>query len=328
MKLRLLHYLQAAVAVGTAVVGISSSAQSSTYPDRPVKIVVPYAPGGPVDLLARSVAEKLTAGLQKPFVVENKPGGNTIVAASYVAKSPADGYTLYVASSASLAVNPVVYKKLSYDPDKDFAPVSMLARAPLVLVVSQSNPAHNLKDLVGFIRSKDGNFAYASNGNGNPLHLACALFGNTANLKMLHVPYNGTAPALTSVLSGDTQMACDIVLNSLPQIKAGKLRPIGILGPRRSEVIPEVPTLAEQGMPGVDATVWFALVAPKGTPKAVVDKLNKTIVSSLQAQDIKSRFSAMGMELASSTPEEVARTTATERQKWAAVVKQNSISID
>jgi len=315
-----------AVAGVLALVSPLSSAQD--YPSRPVRIVVPYAAGGPVDQLARSLADRLSKSSGQPFIVENKPGGNTIVAASIVAKAPADGYTLFVASSASLAVNPLVYRKLAYDPDRDFAPVSMLASAPLVMVVGASTPATNLKELIPYIRSRDGSFAYASNGNGNPLHLACALFGSMADVDMLHVPYNGTAPALASVLAGDTRMTCDIVLSSMPQIKAGKLRAIGIVGPRRVAALPDVPTLAEEGLLGVDASVWFALVAPKATPAAVVAKLSKEVGKAIDDPATKAHFSAMAMELASSSPQDVVDLTTRERSKWAAVVRKYAIKVD
>lgn len=316
--------------IGTASVLALASPLSSaqSYPSRPVRIVVPYTAGGPVDQLARGLAERLGKTAGQPFIVENKPGGNTIVAASMVAKAPADGYTLFMASSASLAVNPLVYRKLAYDPDRDFAPVSLVATAPLVMVVGNSTPATRLKELIPYIRSREGGFAYASNGNGNPLHLACALFGSMANVDMLHVPYNGTAPALASVLAGDTQMTCDIVLSSMPQVKAGKLRPIGIVGPRRVAALPNVPTLAEEGLPGVDAAVWFALVAPASTPTEVVTMLNKEVVKAIEDPAMKARFSAMAMELGSSSPQDVVDLTNRERSKWAAVVRKYGIKVD
>jgi tripartite-type tricarboxylate transporter receptor subunit TctC len=245
-----------------------------------------------------------------------------------VSKAPADGYTLFMASSASLAVNPLVYSKLAYDPDRDFAPVSLIASAPLVMVVGNATPATRLKDLIPYIRSREGSFAYASNGNGNPLHLACALFGSMANVDMLHVPYNGTAPALASVLAGDTQMTCDIVLSSMPQIRAGKLRPIGIVGPRRVAALPDVPTLAEEGLLGVDAAVWFALVAPADTPAEVVARLNKEVLKAIDDAAMKARFSAMAMELGSSSPQEVVDLTNRERSKWAAVVRKHGIKVE
>jgi tripartite-type tricarboxylate transporter receptor subunit TctC len=320
--------------IGTASVLVIASTLASTiasaqsYPSRPVKVVVPYTAGGPVDQLARSLAERLGRSAGQPFIVENRPGGNTIVAASIVAKAPADGYTLFMASSASLAVNPLVYKKLAYDPDRDFAPVSLVASAPLVMVVGNATPATRLKELIPYIRSRAGSFAYASNGNGNPLHLACALFGSMANVDMLHVPYNGTAPALASVLGGDTQMTCDIVLNSMPHIKAGKLHAIGIVGPRRVAALPDVPTLAEEGLLGVDAAVWFALVAPANTPPEVIAKLNKEVVRAIDDSATKARFSAMAMELGSSSPQDVADLTNREHSKWADVVRKYDIKVD
>ncbi len=322
--------LKAFAAIGVAGILALAAPLSSAqdYPSRPVKIVVPYTAGGPVDQLARSLAQRLGKSSGQPFIVENKPGGNTIVAASMVAKAPPDGYTLFMASSASLAVNPLVYRKLSYDPDRDFAPVSMVASAPLVMVVGSATPAASLKELIPYIRSREGSFAYASNGNGNPLHLACALFGSMANVDMLHVPYNGTAPALASVLAGDTGMTCDIVLSSMPQIKAGKLRAIGIVGPRRVAALPDVPTLAEEGLFGVDASVWFALVAPASTPGAVVAKLNKEVGKAIEDPAMKASFSAMAMELVSSSPQDVVDLTLRERSKWTAVVRKYDIKVD
>lgn len=316
------------IGVASVLALASSLSCAESYPSRPVKIVVPYTAGGPVDQLARGLAERLGKSSGQPFIVENKPGGNTIVAASMVAKAPADGYTLFMASSASLAVNPLVYRKLAYDPDRDFAAVSLVASAPLVMVVGNSTPATRLKDLIPYIRSREGSFAYASNGNGNPLHLACALFGSMANVDMLHVPYNGTAPALASVLAGDTQMTCDIVLSSMPQIKAGKLRAIGIVGPRRVAALPDVPTLAEEGLLGVDAAVWFALVAPAATPPEVVTKLNKEVVKAIDDPAMKARFNTMAMELGSSSPQGVVDLTNRERSKWAAVVRKYDIKVE
>jgi len=313
--------LAAAALVGAAL-------PAAAFPERPLKIVVPYAAGGPVDQLGRSIAEALGRSLGQAVVVENKPGANTIVAASQVAKSPADGHTLFMASSASLAVNPLVYRKMTYNPDEDFAAISMVAQAPLVMVVSQTVPASNLKELVSLIRKSDGRFAYASNGNGNPLHLACALFSIMANVEMVHVPYNGTAPALASVLANDTQMTCDIVLNSMPQIKAGKLKPIAIIGPRRVAELPNVPTLAEEGLLGVDAAVWFALVAPKRTPAPVLATLNSHLQKVLAAPEMKARFAPMAMEVQGSPAEEVVRRTMTERAKWAKVVEKHRIALD
>ncbi|WP_114970986.1 Bug family tripartite tricarboxylate transporter substrate binding protein [Rhodoferax ferrireducens] len=316
----------AAAAVATTF--LAQIALAETFPSKPLKIVVPYAAGGPVDQLARTLAEGLSRSLGQAVIVENKPGGNTMVAASQVAKAQPDGYTLFMASSASLAVNPVVYKKMAYDPDRDFTPVSMVARAPLVMVVNAGVPAKNLKELTAYIKSMNGRFAFASNGNGNPLHLACALFSSMANLDMLHVPYNGTAPALASVLAGDTQMTCDIVQNSIPQIKSHKLRAIAIIGPRRVAVLPDVPTLGEEGLLGVDASVWFAVVVPKNTPLPRVDLLNQHIAKVLATTELRERFGALAMEVQSSSGKDVTNLITKERSKWMDVVTKYKISID
>jgi tripartite-type tricarboxylate transporter receptor subunit TctC len=305
----------------------TTQAGEQPYPDHPVKLVVPYTVGGPVDQLARLVAERLTTSMGQSFIVENKPGGNTIVAASMVARAKPDGYTLFVASSASLAVNPLVYERLPYDPAKDFTPVSMIGRAPLVMVVNAKVPANNVPELIEYIRSRNGAFAFASNGNGNPLHLACELFRTVAGVDMVHVPYNGTAPALASVIAGDTQMTCDILQNSLPQIKAGKVRAIGVPAEHRAAVLPSVPTMAEQGMAGADASVWFAVVAPAGTPAPIVDALGEHIKRAMADTALRARFAEMGIELGGSTPAELTAEAAKESAKWAPVIKRYGIKV-
>lgn len=317
-----------AVLLASSLSSNAIAASPAPYPSRPVRIVVPYAPGGPTDQLSRALSERLSSALKQPFIVENKPGGNTIIAAKLVAQAPADGHTIFLASSASLSLNPLVYENLPYDPARDFTPISLVARAPLALVVSSTLPAKDAKELVSYIKQRNGNFAFASNGNGNPLHLACELLNSTEKLNMVHVPYSGTAPALTSLLAGDTQLSCDIVLNSLPQIKAGKLKALGIIGPKRTPVLPTVPTLAEQGLPNYDASVWFALVAPRGTPQEVVARLNGEIRKALSDPALRAKFEEQATELASSTPAELAELTARERAKWAPIVRQHSIKVN
>jgi len=222
----------------------------------------------------------------------------------------------------------LVYEKLPYDPVRDFTPISLLARAPLALVVSSKLPVNSAKELIAYIKQRNGQFAFASNGNGNPLHLACELLKSIETLDMVHVPYSGTAPALTSLLSGDTQLSCDVVLNSLPQIKAGALKALGIIGPKRTSVLPDVPTLAEQGLPDYDASVWFALVAPRGTPQTVVERLNAEIRKALADLPLRARFDALATELVSSTPGELAELIVRERAKWAPIVRRYSIKIE
>lgn len=325
MKSVLSHLLAVLLAI---VRGAAFAAPQEPFPSRPVRIVVPYAPGGPTDQLSRALAERLAGALGQTFVVENKPGGNTIIAAKVVAQAPGDGYTLFLASGASLSVNPLVYEKLPYDPVRDFTPISLLARAPLALVVSSKLPVNSAKELIAYIKQRNGQFAFASNGNGNPLHLACELLKSIETLDMVHVPYSGTAPALTSLLSGDTQLSCDVVLNSLPQIKAGALKALGIIGPKRTSVLPDVPTLAEQGLPDYDASVWFALVAPRGTPQTVVERLNAEIRKALADLPLRARFDALATELVSSTPGELAELIVRERAKWAPIVRRYSIKIE
>ena len=290
------------------VMGLTAiTSMAQTFPSKPLKLVVPYAAGGSTDQLARAIAEPLGRALGQPVVVENKPGGNTIIGADAVAKSAPDGYTLFMGSSASLAVNPLLYSKLPYDPVADFAGVSMLAASPLVMVVPASLPVTNVKEFVELAKRKPDAINFASVGNGNPLHLAGELFKVATGIEMTHVPYNGSAPALTALMGNQVQVMFDVVLTSNPHIQSGKLRALALTGTNRLALLPNVPTIAGSGYPGYEAGIWFAMVVPKATPAAIVARLNAEVTKILAQPDMKARFDGLALELIPGPSEEVAK---------------------
>jgi tripartite-type tricarboxylate transporter receptor subunit TctC len=307
---------------------VQAQALGSPYPNKPVKLVVPYAAGGSTDQLARAVADHLGRALGQSVVVENKPGGNTIVAAEYVAKSPADGYTLFMGSSASLAVNPLLYNQLPYDPKTDFVGISMLAASPLILVVPQDLPVKSVSEFIAYAKAKPGSMNFASVGNGNPLHLAGELFKVSAGIDMVHVPYNGSSPALTALIGNQVQAMFDVVLTSNPHIKSGKLRPLGVTGNKRIPLLPEVPTVSEAGLPGYETGIWFAMVTPKATSTAIVQRLNVEVTKILRLPEMRARFDALALELIPTSPEDVAAYAAKEQGRWAKLIKEKGIRLD
>lgn len=312
-----------------AVWGLAwAQAPVAPYPARPVKLVVPYAAGGSTDQLARAVADQLGRALGQSVVVENKPGGNTIVGADHVAKAPADGYTLFMGSSASLAVNPLLYSQLPYDPKADFAGISMLAASPLILVVPQALPVKSVTEFIAYGKAKPNSLNYASVGNGNPLHLAGELFKVSAGIDMVHVPYNGSTPALTALMGNQVQAMFDVVLTSNPHIQSGKLRALGVTGAKRIALLPDVPTVSEAGLPGYEAGIWFAMVAPKATPPGIVQRLNQEVTKILKLPEMRARFDALALELIPSTPEDVAAYAAREQGRWARLIKEKGIRLD
>ena len=311
------------------VMGLTAiTSMAQTFPSKPLKLVVPYAAGGSTDQLARAIAEPLGRALGQPVVVENKPGGNTIIGADAVAKSAPDGYTLFMGSSASLAVNPLLYSKLPYDPVADFAGVSMLAASPLVMVVPASLPVTNVKEFVELAKRKPDAINFASVGNGNPLHLAGELFKVATGIEMTHVPYNGSAPALTALMGNQVQVMFDVVLTSNPHIQSGKLRALALTGTNRLALLPNVPTIAGSGYPGYEAGIWFAMVTPKATPPAIVARLNAEVTKILAQPDMKARFDGLALELIPGPSEEVAKYAQREQARWARLIRDKGIRLE
>jgi tripartite-type tricarboxylate transporter receptor subunit TctC len=298
------------------------------YPDRPVRIIVPFPAGGPADALARIVGEKLTQSLGKPFIVENKAGAGGNIGMEQGARAMADGYTLTLAPVGNLTVAPALYPKLPYDPAKDFAPITVLASVPNVLIVHPSVPAKTLADLVALAKAKPGSLNYASAGNGSIPHLAGELFKRMAGIDIVHVPFNGVAPATNAVLAGDVQMFFAQSSAALPYLRAGKVVALGVATSKRIAAAPDLPTIAEQGFPEFEATSWYSLVAPAGTSAAVIDRLHAEIVRALREPDVRERISGLGAEPVGNSPAEFAAMQRAEAVRWTRLAKEANIHAD
>nr|WP_245845087.1 tripartite tricarboxylate transporter substrate binding protein [Noviherbaspirillum humi] len=318
-------FIRAAGATLLAALSLGASAQS--YPAKPVRIVVTYPPGGGADVMARLIAEKLTASLGQTFVVENKPGASGQIGAQSVLQAPADGYTLMVDAS-SYAVNPALFPKLPYNPRKAFAPISLLALFPNVLVVHPSFPANSVKELVAMAKAKPGEINYASSGNGSAQHLAAELFKQQAGIDMQHVPYKGGGPAMTDVMAGQVPVFFANMASSMGHIKGGKLKPLAATGAKRAQAMPNLPTVSESGVPGYEVYEWNVLFAPAGTPVEIVNKLSAELTKVLNAKDVRDRIAALGGEVAAKTPQETAAFLDQQMVKWEKVVKAGNIKVD
>jgi tripartite-type tricarboxylate transporter receptor subunit TctC len=302
----------------------SGTADAADYPDRPVTFIVPFAPAGGTDTLARLLAAQLQQRLGKPFVVENRPGAGTIIATNFVAKSTADGYTIMMAVS-SLAIDATLYKSLPYDPAKDLALVALIARVPFVLVVNPSLPVNNVEDLIKL--AKERPLSYGSGGIGAFHHLAAALFSNMAGIKMTHVPYHGTAPALTDLMGGYIQLMFSDLGPALPLIKAGKLRALAVTTAERFAALPDVPPLADAGVPGFDAAAWQGVVAPAQTPQPILAKLNSELNAIVAMPDISLRMADIGMNpVGTGSIEDLQKFVQSEIVRWGKVVEEAGIA--
>lgn len=306
----------------------ASVALAQGYPNKPVRMVVPFPPGGTTDILARAVGQKLSEAWGSQVIIDNRPGAGGNIGTDIVAKAAPDGYTLLMATVGTHAINGSLYAKLPFDPVKDFAPVTLVASVPNVLVVHPSLPATSVKELIALAKSKPGELTFASSGNGTSIHLAGELFKTMTGTKMLHIPYKGSAPAITDLLGGQTNMMFDNLPSAMPHIKSGKLRALAVTSAHRSAALPDVPTIAESGIPGYEASSWFGVVAPAGTPKEIVAKINADIVRGLSAPDLKDRLSGQGAEPVGNTPEQFAAYIKTETAKWAKVVKESGAKVD
>jgi len=299
-------------------------AVAQPYPSRPVKIVVPATPGGAIDLIARTLADKLTGSLGQPVVVENKPGAANNLGTDFVAKSPPDGYTLVIVAS-SHATNKWLYKDLPYDPVKDFAPVVYTHVVPLLLAVHPSVPAKNVQELTAWVRANPDKAIYASSGPGSSLHMAAELYMSMTGTKMQHVPYKGSSAAHPDLLAGRTAMIFDTITAIRGHVKAGTLRGLAVTTAKRASSMPELPTIAESGLPGYDAATWGGILAPAGTPKPVVAKLNGASNTALTQEDVRAKLGGAGIEIQGGTPEEFGAVIKTEIEKWGRIVKQAGI---
>ncbi len=300
----------------------------SAYPTRPISLIVPFPAGGSTDLVARVVAEKMSGLLGQQIVVDNRGGAGGNVGSAAAAKSEPDGYTLLMGTVATHAINSALYKKMPYDPVKDFAPVSLLVVVPNVLVVNPDFPAKNVQELIALAKEKPGELSYASSGNGTPLHLSGELFKSMAGVDIVHVPYKGAGPALVDVMGGHVPIMFDNLPSSTDHIKAGKLRGLAVTTAERSPSMPDLPTIAESGLPGYETYTWNALFVPAGTPPDVIAKLNEAAVAAVSDPEVKAKLETMGASIVGSTPEQLAKHVQAELDKWGPVVKASGAQID
>jgi len=313
--------------VALAAIG-PSQALAQAYPTRPVRLVVPFPPGGSTDIVARIVAQRLGERIGQPLVVENRGGAGGTIGTEAVAKAAPDGYVLGFASTSTHAVAPAVYAKLGYDPVKDFAPISLVAVTPYLLVVNPKVEVKSLKEFVAYVKPRPGKFNYASAGTGSTTHLAMEMLKSAAGLFILHIPYNGNGPAGTAVIAGDVEFLFGSLPAVLPHAKSGRVRALAVGTPKRSPALPDVPTVAESGFPGFDASLWLAIMAPAGTPAAVVNRLNKEIVAVVRSPDAADALNKAGAEPTTSTPAELANMVKDGVRKYAAAVKRAGVKLE
>jgi tripartite-type tricarboxylate transporter receptor subunit TctC len=307
---------------------LHAQTDAQRYPTRPVRWIVPFAPSGPTDIMSRAVAEKLSQRLGQSFVVDNRAGAGGNIGAEVVSKAAPDGYTLMIGHVGTHAINSALYTKLAFDPVRDFTPITLIATLPLALVVHAAVPAKDVKDLIAYAKSRPGQLNFASAGNGGPTHLTGELFKSSAGIQIVHVPYKGNAAALTDLVAGRVQMMFSNMLTSMPHVRAGKLRAIGISSPKRSPQAPDLPTIAESGVPGFSAVPWYGVLGPAALPQPIVSKLNSEIDRGLALPDMHERFVAQGIDLQASTPERFAALIRTELVKWRKVVREAGAKVD
>jgi len=313
-------------AMGALVLAASDAAAADNYPAKPIKIVVPYTPGGGADILTRTLAAALTPKLGQQVIVENRPGGNTIIGSEYVANAQPDGYTLLLVP-ASFAINPSFYK-IPYDTVKGFAPVGLVALVPLMRVANPNVQINSVKDLIDLAKAKPGKLTFASYGSGSPAHLAGELFKSMVGVDMLHIPYKGSAPALADVVAGHVAIMFSSMSPAVPLVKSGRLKGIAVTTTKRVPAMKDLPTIAEAGVTGYEVQAWNGIVAPAGTPKEIVAKLNRAIVEIVATKEFSDRISAQGFEPESSSPEEFAELIQRDILKWAKVIKDSGAKPD
>lgn len=299
----------------------ASACWAQSYPGKPVRFISPYAPGGGTDIMARTLAQKLTESLGRQFVVENRPGGGGITGTETAAKAPPDGYTILLGSKGPLTVNPALYAKLPYDTLRDLAPISLISIVPAVLAVHPSLPVKSVKELIALARARPGELTFSSSGNGGSGHLSGELFAAMAGAKMVHVPYRGTGPATTAVLSGEVTLSFGNMVALQPHVQAGRLRALAVTSAKRLSAAPQLPTVAEAGLRGYEYVTWYGVLAPAGTPKDIIAKLNAELVKIARQPDMRERLTGEGGEVVGSTPEEFSSYIKSELASSAKLVK-------
>src|ERR1700722_722446 len=315
------------IALGALLVAGSSQSRAE-YPDRVIQIVVPYTPGGTVDLLARALAPRLTAAWGQPVVIINRPGAGGSVGAEFVAKSAPDGYTLFISTNSPLTTNLALYPSLSYDPLRDFEPIILAGENPLVLAANPKLPVANIKDLIALVKSEPGKLNAGTSGNGSTGHLSLATFNKEAGVSIAHVPYRGGVPSLMAAISGEVQLVFSDIVPAMPQIRDSRLKALGQTGLRRARVAPDIPTLDQSGLPGFDIAAWIGAVAPKGTPADIVQKLNGEIGRALKDPEFAAKIAAIGIDPIGSTPEEFSAFLRKEIPRWKQIVQDADVKVE
>ena len=324
------RFINVVLAIAATCLASLAAAQvpSGAYPTHPVKLVVPFPPGGPLDVTGRAIAQKLTEAWGQSVVVDNRPGAGGNIGADLVAKSPPDGYTILMGALSTHAVNPSLYAKMPYDAVRDFAPITLVAITPNVLVVNPSLPVRSVQELIAYAKANPNKLSFGSGSNGSAGHLAGELFKADTGTDIVHVPYKGAAPAMQALLAGDTQLMFDNLASAMPQVKAGKLRALAVTTAVRSKLVPDLPTMAEAGLAGFDISTWFGLFAPTGTPADVIAKWNAEVTKILDSPEMRERLNAQGAEPALTTPAQFAAFIASEIPKYARIVKISGAKVD
>jgi tripartite-type tricarboxylate transporter receptor subunit TctC len=311
-----------------ALVAMAACASAQTYPSKPIRLVVPFPPGGSLDVVARAIGQKLTEAWGQPVVIDNRPGAGGNIGADLVAKSAPDGYTILEGALSTHAVNVSLYSKMPYDPVRDFAPITLVAITPNVLVLNPSVPANSVKELIAYAKANPGKLSFGSGSNGSAGHLAGELFKTAAGVDMVHVPYKGAAPAMQDLLGGRIQLMFDNLANSMQQVRAGKLKALAVTTEHRSALVPELPTLSEAGLPGFDISTWWGFMAPAGTPKEIVAKWNTEVTRILSTPEMRAFFAQQGAEPSPTSPEAFAALIQGEIAKYAKIVKDSGAKVD
>lgn len=320
------------VIIGAGAVVVSAvclTAAAQGYPEKQIRFICPYAPGGTTDILTRAIAQKLTESMKQSVVVDNRAGAGGNVGSEIAARSPPDGYTILMAPVSPLAINPALYAgKMTFNPERDFTPLTLVAKVPLVLVAHPSVPATTLKALIALAKSRPGRLSYGSAGSGSSNHLIGEMFKAAAALNIVHIPYKGGAPAMVALMSGEVDLVVGQVPSVLTQVKANRVRALGVSGARRSPALPDVPTMIESGLPGFDATSWYAVVGPAGLPKNITDRLHAELVKAINSPEVRGRLADEGADIETTTPAELVTFVRTEVEKWAKAVKLSGATVD
>ena len=318
--------VSSAFCAGCISLALIAGAAAQSYPARPVRIIVPFAPGGPTDIVARTVGQKLSESFGQPVVVDNRPGAGGVVGADLAAKSGADGYTLLLCSTGAMAINPGLIARMPYDPLRDLTPITLVVTIPYLLLVNPNFSAQSVREVIALARAKPGELNYGSAGTGTTSHLAMELFRSMANIRVTHVPYKGSALAATDLVGGQLQLLFDAPPSSLPFVRSGRLRALGISSARRTALLPDMPTISEAGVPGYEVLTWSGICAPSGTPRAIVERLNTAMVAGITTRESREKFAAIGADVVANSPDAYREFIVSELAKWSRVIKEAGVA--